>query len=80
MEASNDSCHDCRERVKALGTEVVPEVSPMRNEAPGGPSARPSTCLAASPGNTVGSGELRAIWAAIASCSCCGHVGSTTAH
>ena len=41
MEASKDSCQDRRERVNALGTEVVPDVRPTRNEVSGGPSASP---------------------------------------
>ena len=43
MEASKDCCQERLERVNALGTEVVPEVRPIRKDDSGSPSAsRPS--------------------------------------
>ena len=38
MDASKDTCQERRDLVKALGTDVVPEVRPIRNGASGRPS------------------------------------------
>ena len=70
MEASKDSCQDRRERVNALGTEVVPDVRPIRNEVSGGPS----TSVRVRPGNCTRRTALPtpAMRAVMPSWSCCG--------
>ena len=39
MDASKEACQDRRERVKALGADVVPAVKPMRKVESGSPSS-----------------------------------------
>ena len=38
MDASKESCHERLDLVNALGTDVVPEVRPIRKGVSGGPS------------------------------------------
>jgi hypothetical protein len=46
MDASKETCHERRERVKAFGMDVVPEVRPIRKVLEGSPSASSSLPVA----------------------------------
>jgi hypothetical protein len=69
MDASKEACQDRRERVKALGVDVVPAVKPMRKVESGYPSS------GAVPPARDEEGNFRVI----SSVTCGVHAGSSTA-